>query len=137
MWLLDINPVNSKAAAATGRGPAPIQLQPQRLRKTIQLDPERNEIQALFAIAGDFKGKRVLEIGCGDGRLTWRYAEQAAHVVGIDPGTEAIASAQENTPLSLSSQIEFHALGLEEFAEYWITHPGAGRFDLALLSWSL
>ncbi len=27
---------------------------------------------------------RVLEIGCGDGRLTRKYAGQAAHVVGID-----------------------------------------------------
>ncbi len=26
----------------------------------------------------------VLEIGCGDGRLTRKYAERARHVVGID-----------------------------------------------------
>ena len=30
------------------------------------------------------EGGRVLEIGCGDGRLTWQYAELADRVVGID-----------------------------------------------------
>jgi len=39
----------------------------------IRTDPENNETRALFDLA-DFKSKRVLEIGCGDGRLTWRYA---------------------------------------------------------------
>jgi cyclopropane fatty-acyl-phospholipid synthase-like methyltransferase len=42
----------------------------------IRIDPENNELRALIKIA-DFKEKHVLEIGCGDGRLTWRYAEEA------------------------------------------------------------
>ena len=49
---------------------------------TIRSDPENSEIRALFDLV-DFCGKHVLEIGCGDGRLTWRYAEAAAHVTGI------------------------------------------------------
>jgi cyclopropane fatty-acyl-phospholipid synthase-like methyltransferase len=38
-------------------------------------DPEGSEIQALFDLYTDWGGKSVLEIGSGDGRLTWRYAE--------------------------------------------------------------
>jgi 2-polyprenyl-3-methyl-5-hydroxy-6-metoxy-1,4-benzoquinol methylase len=56
----------------------------------IRLDPENNETRALFDLA-DFAGQRVLEIGCGDGRLTWRYAGRAAPVTAIDafsPGIE-------------------------------------------------
>jgi len=36
---------------------------------TIRVDPENNETRALFDLA-NLSGKHVLEIGCGDGRLT-------------------------------------------------------------------
>ena len=93
-------------------------------------DPEDTETRALHDYA-DFHGKRVLEIGCGDGRLTWRYADQAAHVVAIDPDTEDIATALEDCPDDLRDKIEFRALRLAELA------VPAEKFDLALLSWSL
>ena len=38
----------------------------------IRLDPEGTEKTLLFNMAGGFAGKRVLEVGCGAGRLTWR-----------------------------------------------------------------
>jgi cyclopropane fatty-acyl-phospholipid synthase-like methyltransferase len=41
---------------------------------TVRIDPEGNETDALFALV-ELEGQEVLEIGCGDGRLTWRYAE--------------------------------------------------------------
>ena len=44
---------------------------------TISLDLEENEIKSLVEFAGKLAGKRVFEIGCGDGRLTWRYASQS------------------------------------------------------------
>jgi len=102
---------------------------------TISLDLEENEIKSLLEFAGKLAGKRVFEIGCGDGRLTWRYASQAAYVVAIDPTPEKINQAQENLPVELSDRVSFHALGLEEYAA---RHPPqASKFDLVLLSWSL
>ena len=40
----------------------------------IRLDPQGNEPAALFDFAGSSAGQRVLEIGCGDGCLTWLNA---------------------------------------------------------------
>lgn len=99
----------------------------------IRSDPERAEIDALLDYVGSFTGARVLEIGAGDGRLTWRYADQAAHVTGIDTDSEEIALAIANTPPALQGRVEFHPLGLEQF-----TPAGeAPDFDVVILSWAL
>ena len=99
---------------------------------TVKTDPENNEPRALFALA-DFKGRRVLEIGCGDGRLTWRYADKAAHVTAIDPFEGSIARAKENTPDNLKSRVEFRHIGFDDFAAV----SKSSIFDIAILSWSL
>jgi 2-polyprenyl-3-methyl-5-hydroxy-6-metoxy-1,4-benzoquinol methylase len=96
----------------------------------VRCDPEDTETAALLDFA-DFAGKRVLEIGCGDGRLTWRYAGWAAHVIAIDSKADDIAIATEDCPASLRNHVEFRATPLEDF------HPPRELFDLALLSWSL
>jgi ubiquinone/menaquinone biosynthesis C-methylase UbiE len=93
-------------------------------------DPEGTETRALHDYA-DFIGKRVLEIGCGDGRLTWRYADRAASIVAIDPKSEDIEIAIEECPADLRDKIEFRVARLEEM------DIPAEKFDLALLSWSL
>ena len=99
---------------------------------TIRSDPENNEIRALCDLV-DFSGKHVLEIGCGAGRLTWRYAEAAAHVTGIEPFEEAVGRAIANQPDALRDQVEFHHSTLEDFA----AARESEMFDLAILSWSL
>lgn len=40
-------------------------------------------------------GERILDIGCGDGVLTRRIADQGCKVVGLDSSTELVASARE------------------------------------------
>ena len=99
---------------------------------TIRVDPENNEPRALFDLA-DFSGRRVLEIGCGDGRLTWRYADRAAHVTAIDPFEGSIARAKEDMPDHLKSRVEFRHIGFEAFT----AASESSIFDIAILSWSL
>ena len=65
---------------------------------TIRRDPERREILALDAMLPDLVGRRVLEVGCGDGRLTRRYAHRAGSVLAIDPDPSRIAALKENSP---------------------------------------
>ena len=96
----------------------------------IWFDPEDAELNSLLALAGDLSQKQILEVGCGNGRLTWRYAAQAIHVHAIDPVEEKITTAQAAMPDALSPQVTLHATGLLDF-----TAPHL--FDLVLLSWSL
>jgi cyclopropane fatty-acyl-phospholipid synthase-like methyltransferase len=99
---------------------------------TIRTDPENNETRALLDMV-DFSEKNVLEIGCGDGRLTWRYADKAEHVMAIEPSAEQIELAKENLPKHLEGRVEFHVAALEDFAE----KSGQSIFDLVILSYSL
>ena len=99
---------------------------------TVRVDPENNETRALLDLV-DFTGKRVLEVGCGDGRLTWRYADRAAHVTGIDPFEQSIARAKANTPTNLKNRVEFRHIGFDNFA----AASESSMFDIAILSWSL
>ena len=96
----------------------------------VRIDPEDSETKALHELA-DFSGRRVLEIGCGDGRLTRRYADRAAQIVAIDPDADDIATAIEDCPAHLRDRIEFRVSRIEDF------EPPEELFDLALLSWSL
>jgi len=95
-------------------------------------DPEENEKSILHALV-DFSDRRVLEVGCGAGRLTWRYADQAAHVTGIDPSAEELEKARLDLPARLAGRVDFIPAAITDFAH---SHTGA-KFDLAIFAWSL
>ena len=95
-------------------------------------DPEGTEISILHEMV-DFKDLCVLEVGCGEGRLTWRYAENAAHVTAIDPIAEAIKTAQANLPNRLKGRISFVESTIEDFT----ASTSERRFDIAIFAWSL
>ena len=98
----------------------------------IRVDPENNETRALFDIVS-FGRQHVLEIGCGDGRFTWRYADKAERVTAIEPAAKQIALAKEHLPSQLQERIEFHNIAFEDFAAAYT----ASAFDIVILSWSL
>ena len=99
---------------------------------TIRIDPEGNETDALFDLV-EVEGREVLEIGCGDGRLTRRYADRVAHVTAIDPFEDAIARAQKWLSEAPNERIELRHATFEDLA----AASDADVFDVALLSWSL
>jgi ubiquinone/menaquinone biosynthesis C-methylase UbiE len=98
----------------------------------ITRDPHQEEA-AILLDAADFRGLRVLEVGCGDGRLTWAFAAQARGVVGLDPREDDIAAARRATPVAVRSRVSF-VVG--DFQSYQPS-SSAETFDLALFSWSL
>ncbi len=94
------------------------------------LDPEETEIRVMHDLV-DFDGKDVLEIGSGNGRLTWRFADRAASVVALDPKDIEIGWARQHTPDALRSRVTFHV------ADITAADLPEAAFDIALLSWSL
>ena len=97
----------------------------------IRIDPEQNETRALERLYPVLTGRSVLEIGSGDGRLTWRYADRAARVVVIEPDEDKHATALAGRT-SAFDHVEFLNLDLEAYFQQC-----QERFDLAILSWSL
>ena len=98
---------------------------------TILIDPGHNESDALFNLVPDWKDKSVLEIGSGDGRLTWRFADKVAQVVAIEPSPEKHAAALVSQQQGFE-HVRFVNLGLDTFAR-----TSKEKFDIAILSWSL
>jgi SAM-dependent methyltransferase len=99
---------------------------------TIKVDPEENEIGALFDFV-PLDGARVLEIGSGDGRLTWRYAERAEQVTAVEPFGPAITRARQQLPKELEGRVVLRHAGFADFA----AQAPASAFDVAIFSWSL
>jgi ubiquinone/menaquinone biosynthesis C-methylase UbiE len=96
---------------------------------TVQTDPEKTEIKYLQGYA-DFSGKRILEIGCGDGRLTWQYAQSARDVIGIDLHRDDLRVALIDRPSDLEQKVVFTRADSVHL-------PFENEsFDIAVLSWS-
>ena len=89
-------------------------------------DPERREIDALLAILPEQSS--VVEIGCGDGRLTLRYADRVRSVLAVDPDESAIAVLRSAQP---PPNVTPHAAGIDRLD---LKDQSA---DVVLLSWSL
>jgi ubiquinone/menaquinone biosynthesis C-methylase UbiE len=94
------------------------------------LDPEGAHLAALRRL-GDFRGQRVLELGCGDGRLTVGIARDAAHVLAIDPDADAVERARRSLPAALAERVSYRVASGREIE----IEPHS--FDLTVFSWSL
>ena len=90
-------------------------------------DEKDEELESLICFADGFVDKRILEVGCGNGRITRKYAQDAAFVDAIDPDEEkikkAIAAAQH-------AHVHYHTVAIEDF------YPKE-QYDLVILAWSL
>jgi ubiquinone/menaquinone biosynthesis C-methylase UbiE len=77
------------------------------------------------------RGKRVLDLGCGDGRLALGVAPYAKDVVGLDPDAELIGMAK-----SRARKADLHNTHFEVGAGQSLPFPDAW-FDVVILSWTL
>jgi len=64
---------------------------------SLQRDAEYNERKFLHKFV-DLKDKRVLEVGCGEGRLTWQYANITRWTVGVDLDRDSLRVARVDCP---------------------------------------
>ena len=97
---------------------------------TLRIDPEKNEVRALKEMA-DWRGKRVLEIGCGNGRLTKRLAQLGAQVDALDPDKRLIAKARKELPSRFSDRVRYKGGSAEN-----LKFPKQ-TFDIVVFAWSL
>lgn len=96
-----------------------------------RMDPDGVETAALAELVPSFANLRVLEVGCGNGRLTRRYAAAAGSVLAVDPNEAALAHFRDTMPEELRPRVKLRAAPLEEldFADR--------TFDVVLFAWSL
>ena len=97
---------------------------------SLQQDTDQQESKLLHQFA-DFSNQSILEVGCGDGRLTWQYAKAARSIVGIDVDFDSLRLARADTASDLRDRAHFLCAESEHipFAKE--------KFDLAVLAWSL
>jgi len=95
-----------------------------------QKDPEGFEQKFLRQFA-DFSDSRVLEIGCGEGRLTWKYASASRGTFGLDPDHDALRVARADCPADLRDRVHF-----TRASAYHLPLPKE-TFDIAILAWAL
>ena len=94
------------------------------------LDPEGAHLAALRRL-GVFRDQRILELGCGDGRLTLGIAPDAAKVLAFDPDAEAVERARHSLPAELADRVAYQVASGKEIE----IEPAS--FDLVVFSWSL
>ena len=95
-----------------------------------EVDPARVMPDAILQ-AADLRNARILEVGAGDGRLTFQYASQPKSVVGIDITELDIGSALGTPRMEIRGQVQFlcaSATALPFSAE---------QFEIVLLASSL
>ncbi len=88
------------------------------------------ETTAITELVG-FGHKRVLDVGCGEGRLTTFAAERAAYVYAFDPSEANVAAARAALTGEQRRRVRFAVHGAEAL------DLARERFDIALCGWSL
>ncbi len=93
-------------------------------------DSQGVEPAAIHAVA-DLDGSSVVEVGCGEGRLTRFAASLARAVYAFDPDGERVRKAATALAPELRDRVSF---GVHDADALDVERR---RFDLALCGWSL
>ncbi len=97
------------------------------LRNAFVVGRYQNMIELVRRHVGEFSGRRLLDVGCGDGVLSWMFAEAGAQVTGVDVLPLALDLAQRETVARDTSILFLEADGCSlPFSQ--------GSFDVAVSS---
>ncbi|MGH2521749.1 MAG: class I SAM-dependent methyltransferase [Anaerolineales bacterium] len=97
--------------------------------------PSTIELKTIRSLAS-FAGKRVLEVGVGDGRLAWPFALEAAQWIGLDPDEEELGAGQKELKEKQGKEGKRGKVRLLVGDARALSFP-AGYFDGAFFTWSL
>ena len=92
-------------------------------------DKERAEPAAIAEFV-DLRGRRVVDVGCGRGRLTEVAARKAAEVFAFDPDAASLAEVRQRLA-DARAKVTLVEADVEN-----VDLPRR-RFDIALCGWSL
>ena len=94
------------------------------------VDAEGAHLAAVLR-AADFRGRRVLEVGSGEGRLTWGIAPLASSVLAFDPDAEYVETARAECPDELREKVRFEVASADGI------EVARQSVDLVFFPWSL
>jgi ubiquinone/menaquinone biosynthesis C-methylase UbiE len=96
-----------------------------------RLRPPPGEELREYGGVGLVRRKRVIDVGCGDGRMALGCAPYASEVEGVDPDPEAIRLARVRARALGAANAHFR-VGVAQELPFPDEH-----FDVVILSWTL
>ncbi len=92
-----------------------------------------NQDKLFLAINSQIEsGSKVIDIGCGTGRLCFQISEKCSKVVGVDLSSENITTANKKLSRSKISNLKFYHRNAEELRKYLDE-----KFDYAVITFML
>lgn len=111
-----------------GRPRTPDERSVERYTARMIIDPEEHEVDALLARLPPVDRCAVVEVGCGDGRLTRRYSRHVGTVLAVDPDQAALAAFRKD---GIPGNVEVREMPIDRLAL-----PDES-VDAVLFSWAL
>jgi SAM-dependent methyltransferase len=69
------------------------------------------------ALAGPVAGKRILDLGCGDGRVSLQFCGEASHVTLVDLSRAMLARARRRIPVATRTKVDIVCADVEHFSD--------------------
>lgn len=92
-------------------------------------DPEGNELKHILEV-GKLKGKTVLELGCGTGRITFEIVKHAKHVTAIDKDVDYVKYCENIAKERRIKNLDVKGFDINNLSAL------KGQFDVIISGWA-